>query len=166
MTDEERGGARLALLRAEICADRQALTVHRDTVVAALEAAPWAPGAPVNAVVAVALHHYYAALEAIFERVARVFEGTPPAGDRWHVDLLFAMSVEVPDVRPAIVGESGRVDLRDLLGFRHFFHHAYAVSLDPERLFALGNALVRVHTVLSGDLDRFEAALAGAGAAK
>jgi hypothetical protein len=47
-------------------------------------------------------------------------------------------------------------DLRELLGFRHFFRHAYAAALRPRRMEELGRILLRAHDGLAHDLDAFE----------
>jgi hypothetical protein len=67
--------AALARLRAEIGWDRQALRLREGEVLSLRDATPWQPGAPFLAAVAVALHHYYTALETILDRIVRLFEG-------------------------------------------------------------------------------------------
>lgn len=57
-------------------------------------------------------------------------------------------------------------DFRRLLGFRHFFRHAYAVDLDGARLEELRQLAVSSRTIVLSDLTRFDAtlaALAGSG---
>lgn len=109
--------------------------------------------------VAVALHHFYSAAEAGFERIARTFEGPPSSSERWHSELLFAMGVEVPLLRPAVLGQTSAALLREALAFRHFFRHAYAVPLDPHRLEPLARRLLSGRPALNADLDAFEAFL-------
>ncbi len=149
-----------ALLLAEIRADREALAAHHRKVVGALPDLPEDPGA--EAIVASAVHHYYTALKSLFERIARAFEGPPARGDRWHQDLLRAMSLHIEEVRPPVVAPERLPVLRDLLGFRHFFRHAYAVELDPIRLRDIAERLIAVHPMLREDLDAFEARLRSA----
>lgn len=45
---------------------------------------------------------------------------------------------------------------RELLAFRHFLRHAYAVASSPERLAANPRLLVDTHPRLVADLLRFE----------
>ena len=150
---------RLRLLRAEIEADKGALDTHHGTVDAALGGPPWAERGPELAVVAVAIQHYYGAAESVFERIARVFEGLPERGDRWRTVLLGTMALAIDDVRPAVIRPETLVDLRELLGFRHFFRHAYAVTFDPERLRRSAQVLSRNHPRLVSDLSGFVAAV-------
>jgi uncharacterized protein YutE (UPF0331/DUF86 family) len=51
----------------------------------------------------------------------------------WHHDLLKAA------IAQQIISEKLGVMLKDYLGFRHFFVHAYGVLLDAEKLLPLAN---------------------------
>jgi hypothetical protein len=79
---------------------------------------------------AVALHHGYGAIESALERVARSIEGSLPTGRDWH------------------------------LAFRHFFRHAYAVSLEAPRLDALRSDMLALRALLERDLDALDEHLA------
>ena len=151
---------RLQRLRAEIASDRAALSACLDEL-AALSLTPPAADRGDLARVAVALHHAYSAYETILVRLAREFEGEPAAGPDWHQALLDRMSLELEGVRPRVIAAESQAALRLLLGFRHFFRHAYAVALDPERLEALRSRAVSSRELLSADLDAIDAFLAG-----
>lgn len=150
---------RVRKLLAEVRADRQALDVWRSTIDDALPRAPWEPGSETLLAVAVALHHWYGAAEAAFERITRTFEGTPERSERWHQSLLDAVTLDIPEVRPAVISAAIARDLRRLLGFRHFFRHAYAIPFDPGELERLARVLAQIHGRLAGELDGFEAVL-------
>ena len=145
--------ARLRALLAEVSADRQALDAHVKYLKQALATKEMDHGT--NALVAVSLHHWYSALESIWERIARAFEGLPERDERWHQDLLHVMTLPIEAVRPAVIRAELGSDLREILGFRHFFRHAYVVSFDRERLERAALALTRAHPAVSEDLDRF-----------
>jgi hypothetical protein len=49
--------------------------------------------------------------------------------------------------------------LRKLLGFRHFFRHAYAVALDPDQLAALRATALALREPLQRDLDALDSFL-------
>lgn len=149
--------ARLRLLVAALEADVQALDAHRSTVSEALKALPWQEGAPLCAAVSVALHHYYGGVESLMERVAQVFEGVPVKSDRWHQDLLFAMTLSVQGLRPPLWSAESLAGLRELLGFRHFFRHAYAVALDPAKLERLARSMESLHEHVLKDVRDFVA---------
>lgn len=120
-----------------------------------------AGGESVLAQAAVALHHAYGAIEAALARVARFLEGSLPIGSDWHQALLHAMSLDVAGVRPAILGEDSLRRLRSLLGFRHFFRHAYSVAWDPERLEGLRRDAIALRPDLESDFGRLDAVLSG-----
>jgi hypothetical protein len=108
------------------------------------------------ALVAVALHHAYSAIESALSRVARAIEGSLPTGADWHQALLEAMALEIPGVRPAVISQSSLGLLRRLLGFRHFFRHAYAVDLDRDQLSELRSKAEALREPLLLDLDRLD----------
>lgn len=120
---------------------------------------PWPLESPVLYLVAVTLDHYYSAFEAAAERVVRAFEGPVERSERWHRELLEAVSVELHDIRPALVSEPVASRLRGLLEFRHFIRHAYGVPLDPARLSELSDSLFAVHPRVRDELRAFVAKL-------
>lgn len=127
--------AALARLLAEIDVDRAGLSKRMADLREAerrLTLDPEDPGS--LALAAVGLHGWYTGLEAIFERIARELDMSLPTGERWHRDLLTQMTAEIPGIRPPVIDSSLVPELVLLLAFRHFFRHAYAVSLDQERL--------------------------------
>lgn len=156
----------LRVLAQEIRVDRESLDRHAASAGEALVTAPWPPDTPIVAVVAVAVHHFYGAAESIFERVARAFEGAPARSDRWHQELLERMTLLLPDVRPAVLRRETARALAPVLGFRHFFRHAYAVTFDVRRLQLAAEDVLQAHPLLSDDLDTFERVIMEADAAK
>jgi hypothetical protein len=159
MAEERVHVAALLVLAQEIRADREALDRQARVVRDALATLPWPESSPTLAVVAVGLHHYYGAAESIFERIARTFEGLPPRSDRWHQELLERMTLALEDVRPAILRRGTARALAPVLGFRHFFRHAYAVGLDARRLQLAGEDVESAHKLLSDDLNAFDQTL-------
>jgi hypothetical protein len=91
-------------------------------------------GAPQAALVALALAHAYAAFETLLVRVERAAGLPARTASAWHRGLLADAARTIPGLRPALVPAGTEPDWADLLAFRHFLHHAYAVELDPERL--------------------------------
>lgn len=164
--DARATAASLARLLAEIRADRKGLTARlKDSREAQrrLNRDPKDPGA--QAMAGVALHAWFTGFEAILERVARELDGAVPSGDRWHRDLLYQASADVPGLRQGVFDSTDVHELTLLLAFRHFFRHAYAVEFDSVRL---GEELVRLQSVaprVDAALDRFEAFLSSAMAA-
>jgi hypothetical protein len=109
----------------------------------------------------VKLHAWYTAFESILERIARVVEGGLPGGPSYHQDLLRGMALPLAVVRPAVIDPGRLVDLSELLAFRHFFRHAYAVALDEVELRSHAARLERTHPGVREDLRGFEQVVLG-----
>jgi hypothetical protein len=150
--------ARIQRLRAELSADLRA----SERQLAKLGAIDLAsdPNEGDLARAAVALHHGYCAIESAFVRLVRELGEGEPAGPDWHQIILDDMGLEIPDVRPPLLQQSTIDSLRQLLAFRHFFRHAYAVELDAERLADLQRIAIIVGPALRDDFERFDAFLA------
>lgn len=84
--------------------------------------------------VALNLHGFYGGLERIFERIAVVVDGEKPAGENWHQIILKQMTVEVPEVRPAVISQKMREKLDEYRAFRHVARNIYTFSLDPAKM--------------------------------
>jgi hypothetical protein len=112
---------------------------------------------------AIALHHAYGAVESALSRIARSVDAGLPEGPDWHQALLSVMALEIDRVRPAVLSAETRDLAQRLLGFRHFFRHAYAVDLDGERLERLRRDAALLLPLLEKDLAQFDQFLDGAG---
>ncbi len=150
--------ARVQRLRAEIAFDRAVLE-RRVHELASLKLRDDADAA-VCAQAAVALHHAYGSMESILLRVARHVDGDVPSGGDWHQELLHAMGLAIEGIRPAVLSRESVSALRELLSFRHFFRHAYAVELDAERLSVLRAHLRTALPPLLTELDQLDEFLA------
>ncbi len=148
---------RIARLRAQVAADRGALTRRLDELAATDVSGTTSEDAAYRA--AWAAHHAYSALEAILERTARTLEGGLPDGADWHKELLSGAFLDIIGLRPAILSAPIAATLHELRGFRHFVRHAYDGDLNPELLTALQSRLRLVRGELDADLDRFDAFL-------
>ncbi len=49
------------------------------------------------------LHDYYVAVENILEIICSELDERLPEGSNWHMELLKQASLEIPEVRPAII---------------------------------------------------------------
>lgn len=77
------------------------------------------------------LHSVYGILENYFLRVSRFFENNLPR-ERWHKALVDQMALEIPQVRPALLGDDSLKRLAlELLRFRHRIRNLYGEDLDP-----------------------------------
>ena len=150
--------AALQRLRAEIGFDRAAFAARIEEL-AGLHLPPDSSGADQRARAAVALHHAYGVIDSIMVRAARFLEGDVPEGPDWQQGLLQSMGLAIDGVRPAIFSADTIAVLRHLLGFRHFFRHAYAVDLDAARLDILGREMVEKAPRILTELDSLDAFL-------
>jgi hypothetical protein len=124
-------------LAAEIRADLLMLEPHTRRLIAFVQAGEQ-QDADALVAAAVALHHSYCALESAFERIERTFEGDRPRYERWHMELLHSMFLELEGLRPAVLALELRQPLSTLLSFRHVFRMAYSASWPSKRLVMLG----------------------------
>jgi hypothetical protein len=154
---------RLQRLRAEIASDLHVFRSKVDELARLPDLACAERGTLAEA--AVALHHAYGAIESALARIARAIDDGVPEGPEWHHAILHVMSLAIEGVRPAVLSAPTHKHLQRLLGFRHFFRHAYAIELDGARLHELRNDAVAALTPLTDDLTRFDQFLAEAGQA-
>lgn len=49
------------------------------------------------------LHDFYGGIERVFVRIAEELDGGVPQGEQWHRQIVTDMSLEIPDVRPAVI---------------------------------------------------------------
>ena len=97
--------------------------------------------------VAALLHNFYNGIENILKYVVHNLSINLPEGDSWHRDLVNLATSE------KLIRESTATDLRPYLAFRHFFVHAYAFDLQPERLEPLSNKARETFSSFRKDID-------------
>jgi hypothetical protein len=122
--------ARLLALAADAERDWQLVAQNLDRARSVSPAA----GAAEAALVALALAHAYAAFETMIIRIERASGLPERAGAVWHRTLLADAARPIAGLRPELVPPAAEQAWAELLSFRHFLHHAYAVGLDAGRL--------------------------------
>jgi len=98
--------------------------------------------------VAALIHNFYNGVENILKQFITEAGLELPDGSSWHRDLL-VISVENHFISGDLMEE-----LKQYLAFRHFFTHAYALELHPERM---KNLVVGMSAVFSRLMNEIEA---------
>jgi len=101
------------------------------------------------------LHGFYGGLERVFEAVATAIDGSVPAGESWHKDLLQQMRRELQGIRPALFSEETVNQMDEFRRFRHRIRNIYSFNLIPERIQALVEKLPRVSAEINTSLQDF-----------
>jgi hypothetical protein len=105
------------------------------------------------------IHNLYNAVEDLLKIVAAAFENSIADLSRWHTELLDRMTLDVKSVRPQLISMECAAPLHELRAFRHFFRHAYGVSIDYDRVRKNVEKARQIRPLLRRDIDAFLAAL-------
>jgi hypothetical protein len=131
VTAREREARRLRLFLARLQRDQGTATAVHARLRVAVERVRSTGDDPVAvAAVALYLQNLYTALEALLLRIAADLDGSVPAGDEWHRELLGQMTLEISGVRPLLLDSRLHADLDLMRRFRHVVRHAYAADYD------------------------------------
>ncbi|MCG8606642.1 hypothetical protein MJD09_16865 [bacterium] len=76
----------------------------------------------------------YSTFEEIFVKIAREFENKIDDPASWHSEILNRMTLEIEDIRPAVISKESKNCLDELRQFRHVFSFSYAFELNWEKL--------------------------------
>lgn len=100
--------------------------------------------------VAALIHSFYNGIENILKQAILEKSKALPQGETWHRDLIELAATE------GIIGREVHNGLKQYLAFRHFFSHAYAFELDPERLVSLVELAPALFKSLQKDIENFQ----------
>jgi len=157
VTEREREARRLRLLLSRLEDDRQTAAAVHDRLRQAEERLVASAPDPVTvAAVALYLQNLYTALEEVLRRLAAELDGTIPAGEDWHRELLGQMALDVGGVRPRVIDENLHADLDHLRRFRHVVRHAYAADYDWSEMQSAVAAAHRVMEAFPGAMADIE----------
>jgi len=79
------------------------------------------------------LHSYYCGIESIFNLIYKSTYEKTLSGNTWH-SILFTDMFEKTDKHEPILPRELFQPLKEYLGFRHVFRHAYGYELDWKKL--------------------------------
>jgi hypothetical protein len=98
--------------------------------------------------VAALLHNFYNGIENIVKQVFQQKSYPIPQGESWHRDLLLAAAEK------NIISDLLLDNLKPYLAFRHYFSHAYALELFPERMEPLVKDTVALFKEFKRQIDK------------
>jgi hypothetical protein len=100
--------------------------------------------------VAAMLHNFYNGLENILKQVCKARQIELPSGASWHRDLLLVAG------DADVLSDRLVTDLSTYLAFRHFFSHAYALDLYPDRMEPLVHKARKMFIEFKEEIDRID----------
>lgn len=101
------------------------------------------------------VHSFYNGIENIFQHIAKALDGQVPEGIRYHKELLHRMTLDMPEIRPAVIDKETEDKLLDYLKFRHFYRHSYEFRLDWDQLQPKIDHLKPMFDELNASLQKF-----------
>ena len=110
---------------------------------------------------ALRLHNFYTGCERIFKLIVSEVNGGVPHELDWHKRMLTQVSLEIEDIRPAVISLKTRKDLEELLRFRHVVRNIYGFELKPERIETLIALTTSLFPRFTKEIENFMAFLIG-----
>ncbi|MEW6753353.1 MAG: nucleotidyltransferase domain-containing protein [Candidatus Latescibacterota bacterium] len=100
---------------------------------------------------------FYSGCERMCQRVALALDGTLPAGEEWHRQLLRQMGQPGGGGRPAVFDAPLLLDLDEYRRFRHRSRHLYGYELEAERVLSLARGVEPLFVQVREAVGRFAA---------
>ena len=104
---------------------------------------------------ALSMQNFYIGVEQVFEEIAKHIDESMPTGASSHRELLEQMALNLPDIRPPVIGQETLARLNEYRGFRHVVIHRYGFELYPDRIQELVEVLPECSDLLSTDIRVF-----------
>lgn len=137
------------LSKLEILAQKLSSQVHRTNKEEIAESA------------ALRLHNFYTGCERIFKLIVSEVNGGVPHDLDWHKRMLTQVSLEIENIRPAVISLKTRKELEELLRFRYIVRNIYGFELKPERIETLINLTISLSPRFTKEIENFMAFLTG-----
>ncbi len=94
------------------------------------------------------IHNFYNGVENILKQIFKLKSIDIPIGSSWHQELLLKAKSE------NIISDELENKLKEYLGFRHFFSHAYALDLHPSRIESLVEKILETFDDLREEINK------------
>jgi hypothetical protein len=98
---------------------------------------------------------FYTCVETLLWRISQCFENQLET-TRWHKSLLQKMTLDISEVRPAVISDHTFSVLLELLHFRHFRRYYYDMDYDWDRLEFVEKKYLDAMEGIQQDLPRFD----------
>ncbi len=100
------------------------------------------------------MEKFYTCLETLFLRISQFFENSLEK-DKWHIDLLHKMQLEIDNIRKPVISEKSYKYLLELLRFRHFKRYYFEMEYDWDKIDYLQKKFKQCKSLLKKDFRQF-----------
>lgn len=139
----------LTVLKSQITAELEKLRVLRDEA----DAIAKKKGANIDIRAGGSiLHDFYCGAENIFHAIATAIDESVPAGLSWHIELLNQMTLNIENIRSAVITKETARTFEEYLRFRHLFRKRYGFELEWAGIKRLLKHLPSAYKALKKDI--------------
>ncbi len=78
-----------------------------------------------------------------------------PEGENWHIQLLKDMTLQIEEVRPAVISKELLAELKGYLEFRHRFRNIYGFELEWDKMKGLKETMPGIAERFKKEIKEF-----------